>query len=137
MGARLGVPTGFAGTVSHDTFGDELMQQSAQAGLDMRFTRQVERALMHGEFMPSDRRATLGLACFGIVLGIITMALMSRFSSQGRSDYARKLLAAGVNVEHVCHNGMIHNFHAMGAVLPQARLVLSQIGEQVRRAVAK
>jgi fructokinase len=44
VGARLGVPTGFAGTVSHDTFGDELMQQSAQAGLDMRFTRQVERA---------------------------------------------------------------------------------------------
>jgi hypothetical protein len=30
---------------------------------------------------------------------------------------------------------MIHNFHAMSAVLPQARLVLSQIGEQVRRAV--
>jgi fructokinase len=44
VGARLGVPTGFAGTVSHDTFGDELMQQSAQAGLDMRFTHQVERA---------------------------------------------------------------------------------------------
>lgn len=44
VGARLGVPTGFAGTVSRDTFGDELMQQSAQAGLDMRFTRQVERA---------------------------------------------------------------------------------------------
>jgi acetyl esterase len=30
---------------------------------------------------------------------------------------------------------MIHNFHAMGAVLPQAGLILSQIGEQVRRAV--
>ncbi|BCG04291.1 fructokinase (plasmid) [Paraburkholderia sp. PGU19] len=44
VGARLGVPTGFAGTVSDDTFGDELMQHSAQAGLDMRFTRQVERA---------------------------------------------------------------------------------------------
>jgi hypothetical protein len=28
---------------------------------------------------------------------------------------------------------MIHNFHAMGAVLPQGRLVLHQIGEQVRR----
>jgi hypothetical protein len=38
-------------------------------------------------------------------------------------------------VEHVCHDGMIHNFHAMSAVLPQARLILSQIGEQVRRAV--
>jgi acetyl esterase/lipase len=49
--------------------------------------------------------------------------------------YARKLLAAGVSVEHVCHDGMIHNFHAMSAVLPQARLILSQIGEQVRRAV--
>jgi acetyl esterase len=49
--------------------------------------------------------------------------------------YARKLLAAGVVVEHVCHAGMIHNFHAMGALLPQAQLVLSQIGEQVRRTV--
>ncbi|MDH6153637.1 MULTISPECIES: carbohydrate kinase family protein [Paraburkholderia] len=44
VGARLGVPTGFAGTVSHDPFGDQLMKQSAQAGLDMRFTRQVERS---------------------------------------------------------------------------------------------
>ncbi|WP_179403661.1 carbohydrate kinase family protein [Burkholderia guangdongensis] len=44
VGARLGVPTGFAGTVSRDVFGDELMQQSAEAGLDMRFTRQVDRA---------------------------------------------------------------------------------------------
>jgi hypothetical protein len=30
---------------------------------------------------------------------------------------------------------MIHNFYALGAVLPQGRLVLHQIGEQVRRAV--
>jgi hypothetical protein len=30
---------------------------------------------------------------------------------------------------------MIHNFHAMGAILPQGRLVLHQIGEQVRRAL--
>ena len=43
------------------------------------------------------------------------------------------LVAAGVEVEHVCHDGMIHNFHAMGAILPQGRLVLHQIGEQVRR----
>jgi acetyl esterase/lipase len=45
-------------------------------------------------------------------------------------------MAAGVGVEHICHDGMIHNFHAMGAILPQARLVLLQIGEQVRRAVS-
>jgi fructokinase len=44
VGARLGVSTGFAGTVSRDTFGDELMEQSREAGLDMRFTRQVDHA---------------------------------------------------------------------------------------------
>jgi acetyl esterase/lipase len=30
--------------------------------------------------------------------------------------YARKLLAAGVAVAPVFHDGMIHNFHAIGAV---------------------
>jgi acetyl esterase len=49
--------------------------------------------------------------------------------------YAAKLVAAGVAVEHTCHDGMIHNFQAMGAILPQGRLVLHQIGEQVRRAI--
>ncbi|RKU02365.1 carbohydrate kinase [Burkholderia sp. Nafp2/4-1b] len=44
VGARLGVPTAFAGTVSRDIFGDELMRRSAEAGLDLRFIRQVERA---------------------------------------------------------------------------------------------
>ncbi|AOI57375.1 carbohydrate kinase family protein [Burkholderia diffusa] len=44
VGARLGVPTAFAGTVSRDIFGDELMRGSADAGLDLRFIRQVDRA---------------------------------------------------------------------------------------------
>ncbi|OXH83296.1 carbohydrate kinase, partial [Burkholderia multivorans] len=44
VGARLGVPTAFAGTVSRDLFGDELMRKSAEAGLDLRFIRQVDRA---------------------------------------------------------------------------------------------
>jgi fructokinase len=43
VGARLGVPTGFGGTVSHDVFGQELARKSREAGLDMRFTTQVER----------------------------------------------------------------------------------------------
>jgi acetyl esterase len=71
----------------------------------------------------------------GLPAAIIHTAEFDPMRDEGNA-YARKLLAAGVNVEHVCHDGMIHNFHAMGAVLPQARLVLSQIGEQVRRAVA-
>jgi acetyl esterase/lipase len=70
----------------------------------------------------------------GLPTAIIHTAEYDPLRDEGNA-YARKLLAAGVNVEHTCHNGMIHNFHAMSAVLPQARLVLSQIGEQVRRAV--
>ncbi len=70
----------------------------------------------------------------GLPAAIIHTAEFDPMRDEGNA-YARKLLAAGVSVEHVCHDGMIHNFHAMGAILPQARLVLSQIGEQVRRAV--
>jgi len=70
----------------------------------------------------------------GLPPAIIHTAEYDPMRDEGNA-YARKLLAAGVVVEHVCHPGMIHNFHAMGALLPQAQLVLSQIGEQVRRAV--
>ncbi|WP_448029026.1 alpha/beta hydrolase [Bradyrhizobium liaoningense] len=72
----------------------------------------------------------------GLPTAIIHTAEYDPMRDEGNA-YARKLLAAGVAVEHVCHDGMVHNFHAMGAILPQARLVLSQIGEQVRRAVKK
>ncbi|MBH5403115.1 alpha/beta hydrolase [Bradyrhizobium sp. CNPSo 4010] len=70
----------------------------------------------------------------GLPPAIIHTAEYDPMRDEGNA-YARKLLAAGVAVEHVCHDGMVHNFHAMGAILPQAQLVLSQIGEQVRRAV--
>jgi acetyl esterase/lipase len=71
----------------------------------------------------------------GLPAAIIHTAEFDPMRDEG-NDYAGKLKAAGVAVEHSCHDGMIHNFHAMGAVLPQGRLVLRQIGEQVRRAVA-
>jgi acetyl esterase/lipase len=70
----------------------------------------------------------------GLPATVIHTAEFDPMRDEGNA-YARKLLAAGVTVEHVCHAGMIHGFHAFGAVLPQARLVLSQIGEQIRRAV--
>jgi acetyl esterase len=70
----------------------------------------------------------------GLPTAIIHTAEFDPMRDEGNA-YARRLLAAGVTVEHTCHDGMIHNFHAMGAVLPQARLILSQIGEQIRRAV--
>ncbi len=70
----------------------------------------------------------------GLPAAIIHTAEFDPMRDEGNA-YARKLMAAGVAVDHVCHDGMIHNFHAMGAILPQADLMLRQIGEQVRRAV--
>jgi acetyl esterase len=70
----------------------------------------------------------------GLPAAIIHTAEFDPMRDEGNA-YAAKLLAAGVAVEHTCHDGMIHNFHAMGAILPQGRLVLLQIGEQVRRAI--
>jgi acetyl esterase len=70
----------------------------------------------------------------GLPAAIIHTAEFDPMRDEGNA-YAGKLVAAGVAVEHTCHDGMIHNFHAMGAILPQGRLVLLQIGEQVRRAV--
>jgi acetyl esterase len=70
----------------------------------------------------------------GLPAAIIHTAEFDPMRDEGNA-YARKLMAAGIDVEHICHDGMIHNFHAMGAILPQGRLVLSQIGEQVKRAL--
>jgi acetyl esterase/lipase len=85
---------------------------------------------------PADPRISplRALNLTGLPTAIIHTAEFDPMRDEGNA-YARRLLAAGVAVEHVCHDGMIHNFHAMGAVLPQAKLILSQIGEQVRRAV--
>ena len=86
---------------------------------------------------PADVRISplraLNLA--GLPSAIIHTAEFDPMRDEGNA-YARKLLTAGVAVEHVCHDGMVHNFHALGAVLPQGRLVLAQIGEQIRRLVA-
>jgi acetyl esterase len=70
----------------------------------------------------------------GLPAAILHTAEFDPMRDEGNA-YAEKLTAAGVTVEHACHDGMIHNFHAMGAILPQGKLVLLQIGEQVRRMV--
>ena len=70
----------------------------------------------------------------GLPAAIIHTAEFDPMRDEGNA-YADKLMAAGVAVDHVCHDGMIHNFHAMGAILPQAHSVLRQIGEQVRSVV--
>ena len=49
--------------------------------------------------------------------------------------YAVELAAAGIPVDHTCHPGMPHNFHALGGVLPQGREALKTIGTQIREAL--
>lgn len=44
VGARLGIPTAFAGAVSQDVLGDELAEATLAAGLDARFLQRVDRS---------------------------------------------------------------------------------------------
>jgi putative membrane protein len=43
----------------------------------LRRERQVEAALMRGEFMPSDRTWTLVMTVAGVLLGLLTLVLMA------------------------------------------------------------
>jgi acetyl esterase len=72
----------------------------------------------------------------GLPPAIIHTAEFDPVRDEGNA-YAKRLAAAGVAVDHTCHDGMVHNFHAMGAVLPQAATVLARIGEQVRHVLAR
>ncbi|WP_315744197.1 MULTISPECIES: alpha/beta hydrolase [unclassified Bradyrhizobium] len=68
----------------------------------------------------------------GLPPAIIHTAEFDPMRDEGNA-YAQRLTSAGVAVAHVCHDGMVHNFHAMGALLPQAQAALTQLGEQVRQ----
>ncbi len=46
---------------------------------------------------------------------------------EGR-DYALRLASAGVETRYVCHPGMIHQFYAMGGLIPAATKALAEIG---------
>lgn len=70
----------------------------------------------------------------GLPPAIIHTAEYDPLRDEGNA-YAEKLKAAGVAVDAICHNGMLHNFHAMGAILPQGRAIIKQIGNQIRRAM--
>jgi acetyl esterase/lipase len=71
----------------------------------------------------------------GLPATIIHTAEFDPMRDEGNA-YAQLLAATCVAVDHTCHEGMVHNFHALGAVLPQAAQVLAQIGEQVRHMLA-
>jgi acetyl esterase/lipase len=50
--------------------------------------------------------------------------------------YFERLAQNGVQVSYTCHPGMIHLFYGLGAVIPYARQVFLQLGQQLRTAFA-
>ena len=49
--------------------------------------------------------------------------------------FARRLVEAGVHVTHHAHTGMVHNFHALGALLPQGQAALESMGAEIAAAL--
>jgi acetyl esterase/lipase len=76
------------------------------------------------------RAADLG----GLPRAIIHTAEFDPLRDEGNA-YAARLKESGVAVQHRCHPGMLHNFHALGAILPQGRAVLTMIGSQIKLAL--
>jgi hypothetical protein len=46
-------------------------------GYGLRRERQVEAALMRGEFVPPDRAWTLAMTVAGVLLGVFTLVMMA------------------------------------------------------------
>ncbi len=50
--------------------------------------------------------------------------------------YAERLRAAGGEIHHTCHPGMVHLFYGLGQVVPYAREAHRRIGAEIRAALA-
>ncbi len=90
------------------------------------------------DYLPADVRLdepVISPLCNPVLVGlppaVIHTAEFDPMRDEGNA-YATRLKDAGVTVAHVCHDGMVHNFHALGAFLPQAKPALELIGRQLR-----
>jgi acetyl esterase/lipase len=71
----------------------------------------------------------------GLPAAHIHTAEFDPMRDEGR-DYAERLVAAGVSARHVCHPGMIHQFYAMGGVIPRASTAMREIAAAAGVALA-
>jgi acetyl esterase len=71
----------------------------------------------------------------GLPRAIVHTAWCDPMRDEGNA-YARELSYAGIAVSHVCHPGMIHNFHALGAIIPAGKAALRQIGAELHDVLA-
>lgn len=49
--------------------------------------------------------------------------------------YVARLRAAGIEVAHTCHPGMLHHFYGLTGMIPAARPILVGIGDEMRSAL--
>jgi len=111
--ARLGLPTGYAGAVSHDLFGEEHLRLSREAGLDLRFTQQLDKspflAMVVSKHPPryffvGDDSADLNFDLAALPSGWLAAADLAHFGciSLVREPHASRLLATAEEV-HAAH----------------------------------
>lgn len=107
--SRLGIPTGYAGAVSDDLFGEEHLRLSREAGLDMRFTQQVPKspflAMVASKnppryFFIGDDSADLNFDLSALPAGWLGLADVVHLGciSLVRQPYARRLMALAEEV---------------------------------------
>jgi fructokinase len=107
--ARLGLPTGYAGAVSRDLFGDELLRLTREANLDPRFTQQLDKspllAMVHSRnppryFFVGDDSADLNFDIGALPAGWLEQAEMVHFGciSLVRQPHAARLVALAQEV---------------------------------------
>jgi len=144
--ARLGLPTGYAGAVSRDLFGDELFRLSSEAGLDMRFTQQVDKppllAMVYSKHPPryffvGDDAADVNFDLAALPGGWLEEAEIVHFGSisLAREPHAARLVllaervhAAGKrvgydpNLRNLMREGYRSTFARMAAVADYVKL---------------
>jgi len=107
--SRLGLPTGYAGAVSRDPFGDELLRLGREAKLDPRFTQQVDKppflAIVFSKHPPrylfvGDDSADLSFDVEALPAGWLEEAETVHFGciSLVREPHASRLLAVAERV---------------------------------------
>jgi acetyl esterase len=104
-----------------------------------------ERAMqwLVAQYLPTDsdprdtRISPLQAADFsGLPPAHIHTAAFDPLRDSGKA-YADALERAGVKVNYTCHEGMIHHFYAMAAVIPYANTAMKSAGAAIKTALAR
>jgi acetyl esterase/lipase len=85
----------------------------------------------------SDPRISpiLAVDLSGLPPALVHTAECDPLRDEGQA-YAERLRAAGVDVTHTCHAGLIHHFCCLGRAIPAARNAVAAIGNEIKAALA-